>query len=349
MKTTLIMLARKALRYAGVFLVAPVMGLGLLAAQAARTSPDMVMNDPVFGVNATAYRALQEGRVDEAAALLTTTLAGHPDKPAAATAHQLLCRGLYAQNLADAAIHECELAVATAPATSDNHLWLGRAYGLKARHAGPITAFQRARKVQSSFARAVELNGQSVAALNDLGEYYIDAPGIVGGGADKAVALAQRAMQANPAVAHRILALLAQSKGDYATAEKEFKSAVAVLRSPEAWVDLARFYQVRSRYDEAVSAAQAAIASDRARDAALVDAAAILIASNRALDIAERCLRMYLASPAKSDAAPAFKVHLQLSELLARRGDKVAASGDIAAAEALSASFARKYRQVQGS
>ncbi len=49
---------------------------------------------------------------------------------------------------------------------------------------------------------------------------------------------------------------------------------------------------------------------------ALVDAASILTDMHRQLDLAERLLRDYLASPAKSEDAPAFKVHEQLGDLL---------------------------------
>ena len=41
--------------------------------------------------------------------------------------------------------------------------------------------------------------------------------------------------------------MIAQKKGDAATAEAEFKEAVAAAKSPDAWVDLAQFYQQQDR------------------------------------------------------------------------------------------------------
>jgi hypothetical protein len=79
----------------------------------------------------------------------------------------------------------------------------------------------------------------------------------------------------------------------------------------------------------------------------LVDAASILTKARRAPDLAERCLRDYLASRAKSDAAPAFKVHLQLSRLLAARGDDAGAAQEKDAAAALAPDFVRNYRPPQ--
>jgi tetratricopeptide (TPR) repeat protein len=309
---------------------------------------DIASIDHALGGNATAYHALQEGRVDDAAALLRSTLAANPQD---ATAHQLLCRVFYAQDQADEAIHQCELAaaIATAPEqASDNQLWLGRAYGMKARHAGLIAGFTLARKVQASFARAVELNPSNLAALNDLGEYDVAAPFIVGGGADKAQALAARMMPRYPAAAHRLLARLADSDNNLPTAESEFKQAVAAQHTPDAWIDLAQFYQTHDRPDDALTAIKAGLAADRTHGPVLVDAASILTAAHRAPDLAERCLRDYLTSRAKSDAAPAFKVHLQLGRLLAARGDSSDANREIEAAAALAVFFARNARPAQG-
>ena len=310
---------------------------------------DAASIDRALGANATAYHALQEGRVDDAATLLRATLASNP---ADATAHQLLCRVFYAQDNADGAIRQCELAVSS-PASdndqaSDNRLWLGRAYGLKARRAGPIAGFTLARKVQASFARAVELNPSNLAALSDLGEYDVAAPFIVGGGNDKAQALAARMMPRYPAAAHRLLARLADSDGDPATAETEFKRAVAVQGSPDAWIDLAQFYQTHERPDDALAAVKSGLAADRTHGPVLVDAASILGAAHRAPELAERCLRDYLASHEKSDAAPAFKVHLQLSRLLVARGDSEDANRELEAAAALAPAFARAARPAQG-
>jgi tetratricopeptide (TPR) repeat protein len=309
---------------------------------------NIVSADRALEGNTPAYQALMEGRVDDATELLRSTLAANPRD---ATAHQLLCRVLYAENDAEGAIHQCELAAASATndnQASDDQLWLGRAYGMKARHAGPITGFGLARKVEACFARAVELNPANVAALNDLGEYYVSAPSIVGGGDDKAQALAARMMPRFPADAHRLLARLADSNNNLATAEAEFRRAVGVQGASQAWIDLAQFYQARSRPDDALAAIKSGLAADRTHGPVLVDAASILTAANRAPDLAERCLRTYLASPAKSDAAPAFKVHLQLSKLLAARGDSRDAIREVEAAAALAPASTRNAKPAQG-
>jgi tetratricopeptide (TPR) repeat protein len=201
-----------------------------------------------------------------------------------------------------------------------------------------------ARKVQHSFAQAVDLNPANVAALDDLGEYDVAAPSIVGGGLDKAQVLAGQMMPQFPGAAHLLLGRIAQQNNDLKVAESEFRQEVAVQRTPEAWIDLAQFYQSHKRSDDAVAALKSGLAIDRNHGPVLVDAASILIEADRDSELAERCLRDYLASSAKTDAAPAFKVHMQLSKLLAARGDAKGADRELEAAAELAPAFAREGR-----
>jgi tetratricopeptide (TPR) repeat protein len=309
---------------------------------------DLVLADKAVARRALAFQALQDGRVEDATALARASVA---EKPGDVYAHQVLCRAFYAQDRADEAVQECEAAVALPQAqqsASDNQLWLGRAYGLKARHAGPINGFKLAKRVQASFAKAVELNPSNAAALSDLGEYYVDAPSIVGGGTDKARLLAAKMMPRFPAQAHLLLARIAVDDKDNDTAETEFKQVIALQKNTQSWVDLAAFYETHRRKDDAVAAVKLGLALDRTHGPAIVDAASVLIAAHQESDLAEKCLRLYLASKAKTDEAPAFKVHVELSRLLAARGLSAEAGQHMESASALAPVFARSSRQWQG-
>jgi tetratricopeptide (TPR) repeat protein len=300
---------------------------------------------PLRADHAEAASLLQQGRVDEAAALLHETVSSEPNN---AKAHQLLCRVYYAQDMADAAIQQCELASAADPGDSDTQMWLGRAYGMKASKANAFTAFSLARKVRSAFERAVQLDPANVHAMSDLGEYYVAAPAIVGGGLDKAQQLAQKLQPYSAARYHRLLAEIASKKKDTATAEAEYRAAAAAGKTPEAYIDLAQFYQEQGQPDKAVSAVQAGIEADRGKGSVLVDAASILTAANRSPELAERLLREYLSSPAKTDGAPAFKVHVQLGDLLLKQGDAAGAHREFAAALALASNYVPARKALQG-
>ncbi|HEY1993406.1 MAG TPA: tetratricopeptide repeat protein [Edaphobacter sp.] len=289
---------------------------------------------------------LQQGRVDEATVSLRDILAAQPGD---AQAHQLLCRIYYAQDMADNAIHECQLAASSDPASSDDQMWLGRAYGFKASHANPLSALSLAVKVRVAFERAVQLDPENIHAMNDLGEFYVAAPSLIGGGLDKAQALAARMQPHFPSQAHRLLALIAEKKKEDAVAEAEFSNAVAAGKTPESYIDLGQFYQRHHQPDKMIDALQSGIATDRRKGPSLVDAASVLTDAQRSPELAETLLRTYLSSSGKTDDAPAFKVHVQLGDLLAHQGDPAAAHREYAAALALASNYVPARKAMQGS
>lgn len=261
----------------------------------------------------SATRALLDGNNDSAVAQLKQVLSSNPSN---GQAHLLLCRAYYAQSMASAAASECAAALHTLANDSSAQDWAGRAYGMQASGAGPITGLRLANKVRKAFEAAVRINPLNGDAVNDLSEYYIQAPSIVGGGLDKAALLADRSQSQLPQNAHRMRAMAAEKQKDYGTAEHEFRAATTVANQPDAWADLGAFYSRRAQPDKAVEALRQAIILDRAHDATLVDAATTLTEINREPRLTERTLRDYLASRSKSDAAPAFRVHVQLAKLL---------------------------------
>lgn len=287
---------------------------------------------------------LKQGRVEEAASMLRATLSAHPED---GLAHSLLCRVYYAQDMSDPAVTECEHAVQDDPRNSDFQMWMGRAYGLKASQINMLSAFAVAKKVHVAFERSVQLDPANVQAMSDLGQFYVAAPAIVGGGTDKAAALVLRMMPLSAQKAHSILALIAEKKNDAGTAETEFKNAITAGKSAEAWVDLGQFYQQQHQPEKAVAALESSLQANRSRNAALVDVASILTDIHRRPDLAEKALREYLASPAKTDAAPAFKVHLQLGDILRERGDLSGARREYASAFSLAPNFAPARKAVE--
>ena len=282
------------------------------------------------------YAELASGHVADAAAIADQVLAKTPND---GSTRLLLCRIDYAQNLIDPAVNECQAAAAALSNDSNAYMWLGRALGAKASHASALSAFGIARKVRDAFERAVQVGPSNAQAANDLAEYYVGAPSIVGGGLDKASRLAATEASRFPALSHRILALIAEKKGDLGGAESEYKAAIAASPIPETYIDLAHFYQTHKRPDDTVAAIRQALAADQKQGAQhgppLVDAASILTDAGREPGLAEQCLRDYLLSKNQSDAAPAFKAHLALGRLLLARGDRAGAKNEFATAYAM--------------
>jgi len=166
---------------------------------------------------------LASGHADEAIANLQQQIDRSPD----AESYILLCRAYFMIEDWDSAINACQHARDLDPQQSAYYLWLGRAYGEKADRAGFISALELAKKLRVAFERAVELDPGNWEARTDLAEFYVEAPGLIGGGKDKAHEQADFLRGLNPTMAHWVLARIAERDNDPATAEREYRAEIA--------------------------------------------------------------------------------------------------------------------------
>ncbi len=305
---------------------------------------------PGFGASpganlGAAEQALLQGKVDEAVGSLHGILQAEPKN---APAHLLLCRAFLSEELADPAVKECEAAASLQSGDSATQDWLGRAYGLKASRAGPLSGFSLARKVRDAFEAAVRLNPHSGDAFDDLGEFYVEAPGIVGGGLDKANALAAQGAGILPQRARALRAVLAEKQRDYTTAEREYRTLVQENNRPDAWIDMGQFYGRRHQNEPAAAAIRHAIEMDSAHDNSLAHAGEVLIRLKLEPQLAERALRDYLGGSNLSDSAPACKVHTLLGRLLASSGDKAGARMEFQKALTLASGYEPAKKELVG-
>jgi tetratricopeptide (TPR) repeat protein len=282
-------------------------------------------------------RLVMQGNLNVAVPRLQAMIAANSHDDAA---HLLLCRAYYSEEIADKAAAECEFALQSFSQNSTAQDWAGRAYGIKADHAGLLAGFKLAGRVRDAFETSVKLDPENADAINDVAEYYVNAPSIVGGGVDKATALANRVQSHMPQLAYRIRAMAAEKQHDYTGAEHNFIGATKISGRSDAWADLGKFYFRRSKTSQAVSALRRAVAADTSQGPDLVDIASVLIDNKIDLDLARKILQDYLATATKSDAAPAFKAYVQLGRAMAAGGDSQGAQAQYRSALAL----AREYR-----
>ena len=92
-----------------------------------------------------------------------------------------------------------EKALALEPNRAELLHWLGRSYGRRAETASVFTAPGYASKARQLFEKAVALDPHNGEAVNDLFDFYLQAPGILGGGLHKAETLAQHIARIDPA------------------------------------------------------------------------------------------------------------------------------------------------------
>jgi tetratricopeptide (TPR) repeat protein len=207
-----------------------------------------------------------------------------------------------------------EKAAAADPGNAEIALWLGRAYGRRAETSSPFTAPGQASKARQWFERSVQLNNRNPEALSDLFEYYLDAPGFLGGGLDKAEALTRQIAAVDPGEGHWAQARLAEKRKDFNSVEEHLRRAIdASPTRVGRFIDLAKFLAKQGRFDEADESIARAekIAPDTPK---LVYAKADLyIKTGRNPEQARRLLQRYLSmalspdDPPRADAAKLLK------------------------------------------
>ena len=164
---------------------------------------------------------------------------------------ELIGRNHYMQGEYKKATEILEKAAAADPANSDYELWLGRAFGRRAETASPFTAPPNANKARQHFEKAVQLNPRNMEALSDLLEYYLEAPGFMGGGLDKAAGVADRMASIDPVEGHCAQARLAEKKKEFGSAEQHLQRAAELApHQASRLIDLARFLARQGRYRE---------------------------------------------------------------------------------------------------
>jgi tetratricopeptide (TPR) repeat protein len=284
----------------------------------------------------TPNELLVSGHIDEALAALNGRVQSQPND---AEAYHLLSRVYFHLKKWDESISNGERAVKLAPNKADYYLWLGRAYGEKADDANPFTAARLAGKIRGSFEKAVQLDPNSVQARTDLAEYYVEAPGFMGGGTDKAAEQAKLITPLDAARAHWVNAKIAEKKKDMAAAEREYKEAIRLGNSADYWLNLASFYRRANRLDDMEATITKALAADKKKSNDYYDAATLLNRTGRNLTLAADLLRKYLSSSAPSEEAPPFEAHYLLGSVLEKQGNKSGAAQEYRAALAMASQY----------
>jgi tetratricopeptide (TPR) repeat protein len=188
-----------------------------------------------------------------------------------------------------------EKAVAARPKQSAYRHWLGRAWGRRAETSFPLVAPRYAGKARDCFEKAVELDPHNGEALNDLMSYYLQAPGFLGGGLDKAEALLGKIKAHDPAEYEYALAQLAQARKDFHKAEQHLKRAAELApKSVGRLIDVARFVAGRGRIQEGFQWLARAEKVDAASPELLFEKARLRVEAHQDLEAARQMLERYL-------------------------------------------------------
>ena len=174
--------------------------------------------------------SLEAGRrayeASEYAKAIQTLQAAAAKEPQNGEVQLLLAKSYLELEQHDPAIKSAERAVAIDPQNSIYHEWLGRAYGEKADHTGWFSAVSLAKKTRKEFEVAVRLDARNYSARQVLIEFDCSAPGLVGGGEEKALPQIRQLAEMDAAEGHFAAGNCRRQKKDFAVADEEFMKAL---------------------------------------------------------------------------------------------------------------------------
>jgi tetratricopeptide (TPR) repeat protein len=270
-----------------------------------------------------AIRFYEKGEFGRAVDLLQQLRKSHPTDP---ELRLWLGKSFIKIRQWDNAVQEMEQAVHLQPSNALYHLWLGRACGARASHSIFITAIRWAGRVVKEFETARKLAPEDLDARFDLLEFYLNAPGIVGGGKDKAEAEAQAISKIDPPKGYTARAIILQKNKQWDLARKELTQAtIDFSNNADAWKDLAEYLLERQEFENALNSAQRSLALEGKSKQVRLIIAASRIRLRKDLHQAIRSLEE-LAAGMLGDNDPAFEdVYYWLGESHLAMGDKAKA------------------------
>jgi Tfp pilus assembly protein PilF len=243
----------------------------------------------------------------------------------AATPDQLFTSGkdALAHDDWDKAAGLFEQAVKANPGNARYHFWLGRAYGEKAGHSSMFSAPGLATKTREQFELAVQLDPNYNDARFGLIEYYMQAPGFLGGSDEKAVQQAQELRKHDPLTGHRAFALIYTRQKKPDLARKEYYDAVREQpNSARAHQSLALFLMSEKNYKQSREELETAIRLDAAFMPAYFRIGQVAALSQSDYVRGEEFLKKYIAYQPAEDEPGVYRAWYWLGQIYEKQGRK---------------------------
>ena len=246
--------------------------------------------------NPTVQRLITDRNYAGAKAQVQAQVARSPNDDAAM---HCLGRLLLDQGQASDAVQWLEKAVALSEQNALHHLWLGNALRAEALSASPLRRPFVVGRMKTTLEQAVAIDPSLVDARYGLLQFYTMAPAMMGGGMPRAREQAAELMKLSPTRGHMGYAIVAEQDKDYAAAEKEFLTAIAVGPDSEAAYNAAAsFYRRRERWTDAVAIYHKLMTANPEAANAHLRVGDVYINNLKTYDQGENEVRLWLAKPA---------------------------------------------------
>lgn len=237
-----------------------------------------------------------------------------------------LGRLYYVERRLDRAATWFEKAAELDPRNAQAQHWLGVAYGRQAVGANPLRQAVLARRTKHAFERAVELDPNLLESRQFLLQFYLIAPGVVGGSRDKALVQAREIAKRDAVRGHLAMGAVHDAADDAVGAEREYQAAItAAPDSVDGYYGLALMYQRTKQYAKAFDTYERVLARRPAETRARYLIGRTAAISGERLDRAETALREYLKPRPDASQQGNASAHYLLGVVYEKRGDAAAA------------------------
>jgi tetratricopeptide (TPR) repeat protein len=197
--------------------------------------------------------------------------------------------------------------------SSDYHLWLGQAYGIKAQNSSMFKQPFLAKKVKNEFKKAVELDSANLDARFGLMQYYLVAPGIMGGDKDEAKRQAEEIRRQDAYRGHQAFGLIYENEEQPDKAEKEYLAAIEERPdSLDSYYALGYFYARSKKYDNATQTFEKIVKLDPEEMNGYYQIGRMGALSGQNLDRAVECFKKYLTKDPDKDNPSLAWAHYRL-------------------------------------
>lgn len=225
-----------------------------------------------------------------------------------------------------------ERSVGLDPRRSVAYDWLGRAYGQQAQHASKFKLPFLAGKTKGAWEKALALDPNNLDARDDMILYYMQAPGFLGGGKDKARVMANEIKKRNAYRGALAWIRICNDSKDQACLERELNSLVSDYSDSSAsYSSAASFYTSNKQYDRAFAILDQRLKARPSDATALYAYGRTASISGLNLDRGEQSLRTYIATP-NPIGPPVAQAHYRIGLIAEKKGDKEMAKREYQAA-----------------
>jgi Tfp pilus assembly protein PilF len=206
---------------------------------------------------------------------------------------------------------------------AEYHNWYGNTLAGIASDANLFKQGMLAPRMKSAWEKAVALNPGYIEPRQSLIQFYLQAPGMMGGSVEKAREMAHEIKKLKPAEGHRQLGNIYSREKNWEAAEKEYLAMVAADASYQ--LVLANYYTSQKHYAKAFELFESALKKNPDDMMATYQIGKTSALSGERLARGEECLKKYLAYQPKPNEPSHAGANMRLAQIFEKRGNKAEA------------------------